>query len=262
MKTWLLGRVFMDEAASEGGGGGAAEGMRDEKEGKREAGSGTEGSGIGDQGTEEKPNALAEELNSDEGKEGKGEGKGEGEEGKDPSHPSSPIPHPSEITDEEKKKYNDAIKLDEKIYGKTDFDPFYRKEMPAFFKRHGIDPEKANQMANEFAAMQKKASETQLEEMKKVHEARMAEFEKMNEAYYRDFDKPARDTISRAVKHFVTKDSALWHTLVKTEVGVDKELLTMLHFVGERLPKDNVRNGSGAAGAGEPKSLSDSFMGV
>ena len=30
MKTWLLGRVFMDEAASEGGGGGggAAEGMR------------------------------------------------------------------------------------------------------------------------------------------------------------------------------------------------------------------------------------------
>jgi hypothetical protein len=255
MKDWLIGRIFMDEAGSEGGGGTP----------QPTGGEGGDGGAEGGEGSgEEKPNALADELNSDEGKEGSGiSNQGtEGNKPKDSSDTRSPIPDTSEITDEEKKKYDEALKLDEKIYGKTDFDPFYRKEMPAFFKRHGIDPEKANQMANEFAAMQKKASETQLEEMKKVHEARMAEFEKMNEAYYRDFDKPARDTISRAVKHFVTKDSALWHTLVKTEVGVDKELLTMLHFVGERLPKDNVRNGGSAAGAGEPKSLSDSFMGI
>ncbi|MBO5905117.1 MAG: hypothetical protein J6Q84_01710 [Kiritimatiellae bacterium] len=260
MKDWLIGRIFMDEAGSEGGGGTP----------QPTGGEGGDGGAEGGEGSvEEKPNALADELNSSEGGEKTNpDGEGEGKSNEKPSESSgkadetSEKPKEGELTSEEAKAYNDAIKLDEKIYGKTDFDPFYRKEMPAFFKRHGIDPEKANQMANEFAAMQKKASETQLEEMKKAHEARMAEFEKMNEAYYRDFDKPARDTISRAVKHFVTKDSALWHTLVKTEVGVDKELLTMLHFVGERLPKDNVRNGSGAAGAGETKSLSDSFMGV
>ena len=257
MKDWVFGRFLMDEAGDEGGGGAggeAAEGMRDEKEGMREV-----GSGIGDQGSEEINNALADDLNK--GDEGSGDGDQTNPDG-DSSHPTSPIPNPSEITEEESKKYDETLKLDEKLFGKTDFDPYYRKEMPAFFKRHGIEPDKANKMANEFAAMQKKAGEAQLAKMKESHEKRMADLQKMNEAYFRDYDKPARETIGKAIKHFVKKDSPLWHTLTKTEIGVDKEVLELLHFAGERLPNDNAHGGADGAGANQGKSISDSFMGL
>lgn len=256
MKDWVFGRFLMDEAGDEGGGGSggeAAEGMRDEKEGMRE-----EGSGIGDQGSEEINNALAEDLNSS----GDGEGKQNPPAKSDKPDEGGEKQNEGELSEEEAKGYNDALKLDEKLFGKTDFDPYYRKEMPAFFKRHGIEPDKANKMANEFAAMQKKAGEAQLAKMKESHEKRMADLQKMNEAYFRDYDKPARETIGKAIKHFVKKDSPLWHTLTKTEIGVDKEVLELLHFAGERLPNDNAHGGEGGAGSATPKSLADSFMGL
>lgn len=52
--------------------------------------------------------------------------------------------------------YGKAFKLDEATFGKgVQFDPKFTERMPAFFKKYGIEPEKANQMANEFAKMQK-----------------------------------------------------------------------------------------------------------
>ena len=258
MKDWVFGRFLMDEAGDEGGGGSQP------GNGEGGTGNGEGAAGSGDSGGEgeETPNALAEDLNkADEGSGISNQG-AEGDKTDDSSDTRSPIPDTSELTEEESKKYDETLKLDEKLFGKTDFDPYYRKEMPAFFKRHGIEPDKANKMANEFAAMQKKAGEAQLAKMKESHEKRMADLQKMNEAYFRDYDKPARETIGKAIKHFVKKDSPLWHTLTKTEIGVDKEVLELLHFAGERLPNDNAHGGEGGAGSATPKSLADSFMGL
>ena len=254
MKDWAFGRFLMDEAGDEGGGGSQPV----NGEGGTGNGEGATGSGDGGGEGEETPNALAEDLNSS----GEGEGKQNPPAKSDKPDEGGEKQNEGELSEEEAKGYNDALKLDEKLFGKTDFDPYYRKEMPAFFKRHGIEPDKANKMANEFAAMQKKAGEAQLAKMKESHEKRMADLQKMNEAYFRDYDKPARETIGKAIKHFVKKDSPLWHTLTKTEIGVDKEVLELLHFAGERLPNDNAHGGEGGAGSATPKSLADSFMGV
>ena len=254
MKDWAFGRFLMDEAGDEGGGGSQPV----NGEGGTGNGEGATGSGDGGGEGEETPNALAEDLNSS----GEGEGKQNPPAKSDKPDEGGEKQNEGELSEEEAKGYNDALKLDEQLFGKTDFDPYYRKEMPAFFKRHGIEPDKANKMANEFAAMQKKAGEAQLAKMKESHEKRMAELQKMNEAYFRDYDKPARETIGKAIKHFVKKDSPLWHTLTKTEIGVDKEVLELLHFAGERLPNDNAHGGEGGAGSATPKSLADSFMGL
>lgn len=254
MKDWVFGRFLMDEAGDEGGGGS----QPGNGEGGTGNGEGAAGSGDGGGEGEETTNALAEDLNSS----GEGEGKQNPPAKSDKPDEGGEKQNEGELSEEEAKGYNDALKLDEKLFGKTDFDPYYRKEMPAFFKRHGIDPDKANKMANEFAAMQKKAGEAQLAKMKESHEKRMADLQKMNEAYFRDYDKPARETIGKAIKHFVKKDSPLWHTLTKTEIGVDKEVLELLHFAGERLPNDNAHGGEGGAGSATPKSLADSFMGL
>ena len=237
MKDWAFGRFLMDEAGDEGGGGSQPV----NGEGGTGNGEGAAGSGDGGGEGEETPNALAEDLNSS----GEGEGKQNPPAKSDKPDEGGEKQNEGELSEEEAKGYNDALKLDEKLFGKTDFDPYYRKEMPAFFKRHGIEPDKANKMANEFAAMQKKAGEAQLAKMKESHEKRMADLQKMNEAYFRDYDKPARETIGKAIKHFVKKDSPLWHTLTKTEIGVDKEVLELLHFAGERLPNDNAHGGEG-----------------
>lgn len=222
MKDWVFGRRLMEEQPAPGGEGG---------------GGGT--GGTGDQGGE-----------GDQG------GKG-GEQKKDPP------PDPNAPTEEEVKAYNDAIKLDEEAFGKgAKLSDEYSKQLPAFFKKHGIAADKANAIVNDFVKMQKEAEKGTAEKVAKFREWRNGELKKMNDAYAKEYDQAGRADIARAITHFFPKGTPMYQAVCMTEVGVDPGFLKAMKFIGERLPKDAAPGAAAGAGTGGGKSISDSFMGL
>ena len=250
MKDWVFGRRLMEEQPAPGGeGGGGGAGGTGEQGGEGDQGG--EG-GTGDNGGEgEHNNALGDELNKgDQG------GKG-GEQKKDPP------PDPNAPTEEEVKAYNDAIKLDEEAFGKgAKLSDEYSKQLPAFFKKHGIAADKANAIVNDFVKMQKEAEKGTAEKVAKFREWRNGELKKMNDAYAKEYDQAGRADIARAITHFFPKGTPMYQAVCMTEVGVDPGFLKAMKFIGERLPKDAAPGAAAGAGTGGGKSISDSFMGL
>ena len=260
MKDWVFGRRLMEEQPApggEGGGGGGTggEGGTGDQGGEGDqGGKGGEGGTGDDGGEEEHNNALGDELNK--GGEGDQGGKG-GEQKKDPP------PDPNAPTEEEVKAYNDAIKLDEEAFGKgAKLSDEYSKQLPAFFKKHGIAADKANAIVNDFVKMQKEAEKGTAEKVAKFREWRNGELKKMNDAYAKEYDQAGRADIARAITHFFPKGTPMYQAVCMTEVGVDPGFLKAMKFIGERLPKDAAPGAAAGAGAGTSKSISDSFMGL
>ena len=260
MKDWVFGRRLMEEQpgnGGEGGGGGGTggEGGTGDQGGEGDqGGKGGEGGTGDDGGEEEHNNALGDELNK--GGEGDQGGKG-GEQKKDPP------PDPNAPTEEEVKAYNEAIKLDEEAFGKgAKLSDEYSKQLPAFFKKHGIAADKANAIVNDFVKMQKEAEKETTAKVAKFRAWRQGEMKKMNDAYLKEYDQAGRGDIARAITHFFPKGSPMYQAVCMTEVGVDPGFLKAMKFIGERLPKDAAPGAAAGAGAGGGKSLSDSFMGL
>ena len=259
MKDWILGRRLMAEAGGEGGGGtGGGEGGTGGEGGAGGTGGGEEqpkGDQGGEGGEEEHNNALGDELNK--GGDPKPGDKPNGEEKpKDQPDPNAP-------TEEEAKAYKEAIKLDENAFGKdARIDDRYMERLPALFKKHGLDPAKANALANDFVKMQKDVEKDAAERVAKFREWRQGEMKKMNDAYLKEYDQAGRGDIARAITHFFPKGSPMYQAVCMTEVGVDPGFLKAMKFIGERLPKDAAPGAAAGAGAGGGKSLSDSFMGL
>ena len=113
MKDWIFGRKLMEEQPGNGGEGGGGGGT-----GGGEGGAGDDKGdqgGEGDQPGEQHVNALGEEAN-------KG-GEQQANKGGDPSGSSAAKPKGSESdpnapTEEELKAYGEAMKLDEKEFGR------------------------------------------------------------------------------------------------------------------------------------------------
>ena len=263
MKDWILGRRLMAEeggAGGEGGGGGGGTGDQGGKGGeelgpKGPTGTpGDKGAATTEGGEEEHNNALGDELN----KGGEGDhGDNGGEQKKDPP------PDPNAPTEEEVKAYTDAIKLDEEAFGKgAKLSDEYSKQLPAFFKKHGIAADKANAIVNDFVKMQKEAEKGAADRIAKFREWRQGEMKKMNDAYLKEYDQAGRADIARAITHFFKKGTPMYQAITMTEVGVDPGFLKMMKFVGERLPKDAAPGAASGAGTGGSKSISDSFMGI
>lgn len=256
MKDWVFGRRLMEEQPAPGGegGGGGAGGTGDQGGEGDQGGKGGEGGTGDDDGEGEHNNALGDELNKgDQGDQG---GKG-GEQKKDPP------PDPNAPTEEEVKAYNDAIKLDEEAFGKgAKLSDEYSKQLPAFFKKHGIAADKANAIVNDFVKMQKEAEKGTAEKVAKFREWRNGELKKMNDAYAKEYDQAGRADIARAITHFFPKGTPMYQAVCMTEVGVDPGFLKAMKFIGERLPKDAAPGAAAGAGTGGGKSISDSFMGL
>lgn len=256
MKDWVFGRRLMEEQPAPGGEGGGGGGAA-EVEKKGGGGEGDpppvshDSPDAHDQGEGEHNNALGDELNKgDQG------GKG-GEQKKDPP------PDPNAPTEEEVKAYNDAIKLDEEAFGKgAKLSDEYSKQLPAFFKKHGIAADKANAIVNDFVKMQKEAEKGTAEKVAKFREWRNGELKKMNDAYAKEYDQAGRADIARAITHFFPKGTPMYQAVCMTEVGVDPGFLKAMKFIGERLPKDAAPGAAAGAGTGGGKSISDSFMGL
>ena len=256
MKNWVLGRRFMEEQPDNGGEGG---GGGEPKPTQTADNGGEGGDNPDDTGTaeEEHNNALGDELNKG-GEGGKGGDKPDGEEKpKDQPDPNAP-------TEEEAKAYKEAIKLDEEAFGKgAKLDDRYMERLPALFKKHGLDPAKANALANDFVKMQKDVEKDTAAKVQKFREWRQGELKKMNDAYAKEYDQAGRADIARAITHFFPKGSPMYQAVCMTEVGVDPGFLKAMKFIGERLPKDAAPGAASGAGAGgKGKSLSDSFMGL
>lgn len=253
MKDWVFGRRLMEEQPAPGGegGGGGAGGTGDQGGEGDQGGKGGESGTGDDDGEGEHNNALGDELNKgDQG------GKG-GEQKKDPP------PDPNAPTEEEVKAYNDAIKLDEEAFGKgAKLSDEYSKQLPAFFKKHGIAADKANAIVNDFVKMQKEAEKGTAEKVAKFREWRNGELKKMNDAYAKEYDQAGRADIARAITHFFPKGTPMYQAVCMTEVGVDPGFLKAMKFIGERLPKDAAPGAAAGAGTGGGKSISDSFMGL
>lgn len=265
MKDWVFGRKLMEEQPApggEGGGGGGGTGDQGGKggeEGGPKGPTGTPGdkgaAATGDEGGEEEHNnALGDELNKG------GEG---GKGGEQQPEKKDPPPDPNSPTEEEVKAYNEAIKLDEEAFGKgAKLSDEYSKQLPAFFKKHGIAADKANAIVNDFVKMQKEAEKGNAEKIAKFREWRQGEMKKMNDAYLKEYDQAGRGDIARAITHFFPKGSPMYQAVCMTEVGVDPGFLKAMKFIGERLPKDAAPGAAAGAGAGGSKSISDSFMGL
>jgi len=253
MKDWILGRRLMDETPGNGGegGGGSSSSGGGAGEGQAAAGEGGENGNPGD-GGEEGNNALGEELN-------KGEGGGKPNEQK----PQEQQGDPNAPTEDESKAYKEALKLDEEAFGKDQkFDERYVERLPALFKKHGIAPDKANALANDFAKMQKDVEKDTAAKLTKFREWRQGEMKKMNDAYLANYDKAGREDIARAITHYFPKGSPMYGAICQTEVGVDPGFLKAMRELGARLPKNGTPGAAAGAGAGGAKSISDSFMGL
>ena len=259
MKNWVLGRKLMEEQPAPGGegGGGGAGGTGDQGGAGGEAPKGGGDSDDPGKGEEENANALGEELNKG------GEPKpGEKPDGDQPGDKKDQ-PDPNAPTEEEAKAYKEAIKLDEEAFGKdARIDDRYMERLPALFKKHGLDPAKANALANDFVKMQKDVEKDTAAKVQKFREWRLGEMKKMNEAYLKDYDQAGRGDIARAITHFFPKGSPMYQAVCMTEVGVDPGFLKAMKFIGERLPKDAAPGAASGAGSSGGKSLSDSFMGL
>ena len=252
MKNWILGRRLMDEQPGAGGEGGGGAGGGGEQPKGDEGGEGGEEQPKGEE--EEHANALGEELN-----------KGEQQPGEKPKGEEQPGDKPTEgaPTEEETKAYKEALKLDEAEFGKDQmFDERYVEKLPALFKKHGLDPAKANALANDFAKLQKEVEKGTAEKLRQFREWRNGEMKKMNDAYHATYDQAGRADIARAIQHFFPKGSPMFQAVCMTEVGVDPGFLKAMKFIGERLPKDAAPGVAAGAGAGGSKSISDSFMGL
>ena len=266
MKDWILGRRLMAEeggAGGEGGGGGGGTGDQGGKGGeelgpKGPTGTpGDKGAATTEGGEEEHNNALGDELNKG------GEGDQGGKGGEQQPEKKDPPPDPNAPTEEEAKAYKEAIKLDEEAFGKdAKIDDRYMDRLPALFKKHGLDPAKANALANDFAKLQKEVETDTAAKIAKFREWRQGEMKKMNDAYLKEYDQAGRGDIARAITHFFPKGSPMYQAVCMTEVGVDPGFLKAMKFIGERLPKDAAPGAAAGAGAGGGKSLSDSFMGL
>ena len=255
MKNWVFGRRLMEEQPAPGGEGGGGGGTGDQGG----EGAAAENGGSTEEGEKEHTNALGEELNK--GGEG-GEQQAPGNKEGDPS--GSPAAKPEDApTEEEAKAYKEALKLDEEAFGKdVKFDERYVEKLPALFKKHGLDPEKANALANDFAKLQKEVEKGTAEKIAKFREWRQGEMKKMNEAYLKEYDQAGRADIARAIKHFFPKGTPMYQAVTMTEVGVDPGFLKAMKFIGERLPKDAAPGAAAGAGSAGGKSISDSFMGL
>ena len=262
MKDWVLGRRFMEEQpgnGGEGGGGGGAGGSASNGSGgEPPASQGGDDPDDPGKGEEEHNNALGEELNK-----GGDPKPGDKPNGDQQPEKKDPPPDPNAPTEEEVKAYKDALKADAEAFGKdAKFDQRYVDRLPGLFKKHGIAPDKACQLANDFAKMQKEVEKDTAEKVAKFREWRAGEMKKMNDAYTATYDKAGRDDIARAIMHFFPKDSPMFHAVCNTEVGVDPGFLKAMKFIGERLPKSGAPGATAGAGATGAKSLSDSFMGL
>jgi len=251
----------MDESpgnGGEGGGGGNVDATSSSRQGEGDPSAQTRqdapstGEGEGD----DKPNALGEELNQGGDKPNEQQPGGE-------QKPQEQQPDPNAPTEEESKAYKDALKLDEEAFGKDQkFDERYVERLPALFKKHGIAPDKANALANDFAKMQKEVEKDTAAKITKYREWRNGELKKMNDAYLTTYDKAGRDDIARAITHYFPKGSPMYGAICQTEVGVDPGFLKAMKDLGARLPKNGTPGAAAGAGAGGAKSLSDSFMGL
>ena len=259
MKDWVFGRRFMEEQpggeGENGGGAGGAGGGEQQAHDNKEGGTG-EGTGAGE---EEHNNALGEELNKpDAGGEQQAHDNKTGDQGGATAAKPEDAP-----TEEEKKAYAEAIKLDEEAFGKgAKIDDRYMAHLPGLFKKHGIAPDKANSLANDFVKMQKDVEKDTTAKIAKFREWRQGEMKKMNDAYLKEYDQAGRGDIARAITHFFPKGSPMYQAVCMTEVGVDPGFLKAMKFIGERLPKDAAPGAAAGAGSGGTKSISDSFMGL
>lgn len=259
MNHWILGRRFMDEVPDNGGAGGGGGG-----ENTPPANGGGENTPPANQppenkgGSEEELNELGKQLG----------GAGDpppGEKKPGENHPPNNQPTNTDEppTEAETKAYTDALKLDEGTFGKDQqFDSRYVEKLPALFKKHGLSPDKANALANDFAKLQKEVEAKTAEKQQKFAEWRNGEMKKMNADYLANYDKAGRADIERAILHFFPKGSAMLGAVATTEIGVDPGFLKAMKFIGERLPKDAAPGAASGAGSGSGKSLSDSFMGL
>ena len=264
MKDWIFGRKLMEEQPAPGGEGGGGGGGGEPKPTQTgdNGGEGGDGGTGGDpddtgKGEEEHNNALGDELN-------KG-GEGDQKPGDKPNGEEKPKsePDPNAPTEEEAKAYKEAIKLDEEAFGKdAKIDDRYMDRLPALFKKHGLDPAKANALANDFVKLQKDVEKDTTAKIAKFREWRNGELKKMNDAYAKEYDQAGRADIARAITHFFPKGTPMYQAVCMTEVGVDPGFLKAMKFIGERLPKDAAPGAAAGAGAGGSKSISDSFMGL
>ena len=291
MNKWILGRMSYCEEqpgnGGEGGGGGGGEPSGDKNarpsavsltlgcapaggEGGGSGGNEPSGEGaaspLGGEGGE--LNALGETLKP-KGGGGGGAGNepsGEGAEKQKCDKPSgegaaSPEGAP---TEEEVKAYGEALKLDEGIFGKgMDFDKGFRERLPAFFKKYGIEPEKANAMANDFTRMQKEVDEQNPLGALSIRKYKGELIDKGNKYFHETYDKQGQEAIGRAFNKYFHENSPMRNLLISEPIGVDKELLQLLHDVGQTIPKEGAPGAASGAGVGgKGKSISDSFMGV
>lgn len=264
------GRLYMAEAGGEGGGaahaggeGGTTAAPAATTEAKPGEGGGAAPAGqtgvngdpspAGEQKTTEaKPGEGGEPKSAFAQKVGEGEAKpGDGGEQK----PTEQKPgegseqQPKQYTDEDFTKAivaSDAVRKasgDESIQLSQEL---VKGMLPAIRKAN-LSPEQANELANELAAQQIQAA--------KAHaEARAADIKTMNDEAMQMFpDKQSWDAIGAGVKHFFKPGGTMYQTIVGSELGSDKEFLTLMKWVGERVAKDNL---GGAPGTGGEKSVS------
>lgn len=273
------------EAGDEGGGGGAGTGGADNggtgadnggaSDNNAGGGAGDDtggGSGTGAGGADDNGgnggggdlNALGAALDGGKGDAGKG-GKGEGNDDKGGKGDDGAAGKGDEgaagkgASDDD---YKAALKLDEKTFGKDiTFDERYLEKMPELFRKHGLDPQKANALANDFAALQRSVDEEAVKKQQAYQAWRTDEMRKLNESFLENYDKPARETIGRAIDKFFKPGTPMFEMVRRTEVGVDPGFLEAMFFIGERLPKDDAAGAAAGAGSGSGKSIADAFMG-
>lgn len=263
---------YMAEAGGAGGGGeggsGGAAGAGGEGaaggEGKPgEGAAGGEGKpgegkpGEGGEGGEGKPgtiqSAIAKKVG--EGGEGKpGEGKpGEGGEGKPGEGGEG---KPKEFTDDDFEKgivTSEAVKKAAGVEGMELSSEIIKGMLPTI-RKVGLNPEQANELANELAMQQIAVAKAQAE-------ARAADIKQMNEEAMKIYpDKQSWDAIGDGVKFAFKPDGVMYNTILSSELGSDPEFLALMKWVGERVAKDRLAGAPGSGGE-KPVSYEKALMG-
>ena len=260
MKNWVFGRRYCEEQqgneGDQGGAGGAGGAGGTPPPQEQQAHDNKEGDQPGEQHT----NALGEEAN----KGGEQQANKEG----DPSGASAEKPKESEAdpnapTEEELKAYGEAMRLDEKEFGKdAQLAPAYAEKLPAFFKKHGVAPDKVNAMTSDFVRMQKEIDKAAVAREKERIDWLNDLTDKRNKEYLEKYDAQARERIVDGFKWCFPENSIFREILSKGPAGMDPDILRICKFVGDRLPKNSAPGAAAGAGTGGSKSISDSFMGL
>lgn len=173
---------------------------------------------------------------------------------KDP--PADPKDPPKEFTDDDFEKgivTSEAVKKAAGVEGMELSSEIIKGMLPTI-RKVGLNPEQANELANELAMQQIAVAKSQAE-------ARAADIKQMNEEAMKIYpDKQSWDAIGDGFKFAFKPGSTMYNTVLGSELGSDPEFLALMKWVGERVAKDRLAGAPGSGGD-KPVSYEKALMG-